>query len=253
MRRALSVLLLFAAGSLAAQQHRATPKQHFTYVVVHGAWGGGWDWRAVDSLLTKDGNKVQRVTLTGLGERHHLASPDIGLYTHIADVVNTILWENLHDVVLVGHSYGGMVITGVADRVPDRIKRLVYVDALLPDSGESVVTMQSVDTGRSNFLAQLTRGAYLVPVWVQDTTVIPRDVPQSLKTFTDTLRLVNPARKNVAATYILTYEPQINPDPFQRYADRAAARGWPVLKMVSDHVVERTHRAELVQLLEGLP
>ncbi|HTI04537.1 MAG TPA: alpha/beta fold hydrolase [Gemmatimonadales bacterium] len=236
-----------------AQQHRAPAKRHFTYLIVHGAWGGGWDWRAVDSLLTRDGNKVQRVTLTGLGERHHLVSPDIGLYTHIEDVVNTILWENLHDVVLVGHSYGGMIITGVADRVPDRIKRLVYVDALLPDSGESVVTMQGADTGRSNFLAQLKRGDYLVPVWVQDTTVIPRDVPQPLRTFTDTLRLVNPARKNVAATYILTYEPQINPDPFQRYADRAAARGWPVLKMISDHVVERTHRAELVKLLEGLP
>ena len=253
-RIALIWLAVSGVGCQAsAQQHRAPAKKHFTYLIVHGAWGGGWDWRAVDSLLTRDGHKVQRVTLTGLGERHHLVSPDIGLDTHIADVVNTILWENLHDVVLVGHSYGGMIITGVADRVPDRIKRLVYVDALLPDSGESVVTMQSADTGRSSFLAQLKRGDYLVPVWVQDTTVIPRDVPQPMKTFTDTLRLVNPARKNVAATYILTYEPQINPDPFQRYADRAAARGWPVLKMISDHVVERTHRAELVKLLEGLP
>ncbi|HWC73632.1 MAG TPA: alpha/beta fold hydrolase [Gemmatimonadales bacterium] len=247
-------LLAVATASASAQQQpaRASAK-HFTYVFVHGAWGGGWDWRAVDSLLTRHGHHVQRVTLTGLGERHHLASPDIGLYTHIEDVVNTILWENLHDVVLVGHSYGGMVISGVADRVPDRIKRLVYVDALLPDSGESVVLMQGGDTGRANFLAQLKRGDYLVPVWVQDTTVIPRDVPQSLRTFTDTLRLVNPARKNVPATYILTYEPQINPDPFQRYADRAAARGWPVLKMVSDHVVERSHRAELVKLLESIP
>ena len=246
---------VIAAPGMAQQQPARTPvpPKHYTYVIVHGAWGGGWDWRAVDSLLTRHGHHVQRVTLTGLGERHHLASPAIGLYTHIDDVVNTILWENLHDVVLVGHSYGGMVITGVADRVPDRIKRLVYVDALLPDSGESVVLMQSADTGRSNFLAQLQRGDYLVPVWVQDTTVIPRDVPQSLRTFTDTLRLVNPARKNVAATYILTYEPQIDPDPFQRYADRAAARGWPVLKMVSDHVVERSHRAELVKLLEGIP
>ena len=253
-RIALIWLAVSGVGCQAsAQQHRAPAKKHFTYLIVHGAWGGGWDWRAVDSLLTRDGHKVQRVTLTGLGERHHLVSPDIGLDTHIEDVVNTILWENLHDVVLVGHSYGGMIITGVADRVPDRIKRLVYVDALLPDSGESVVTMQSADTGRSSFLAQLKRGDYLVPVWVQDTTVIPRDVPQPMKTFTDTLRLVNPARKNVAATYILTYEPQINPDPFQRYADRAAARGWPVLKMISDHVVERTHRAELVKLLEGLP
>ena len=256
MRGRVALMWLAVAGAgfpAAAQQHRAPAKKHFTYVIVHGAWGGGWDWRAVDSLLTRDGHKVQRVTLTGLGERHHLVSPDIGLDTHIEDVVNTILWENLHDVVLVGHSYGGMIITGVADRVPDRIKRLVYVDALLPDSGESVVTMQSADTGRSSFLSQLKRGDYLVPVWVQDTTVIPRDVPQPMKTFTDTLRLVNPARKNVAATYILTYEPQINPDPFQRYADRAAARGWPVLKMISDHVVERTHRAELVKLLEGLP
>jgi len=99
----------------------------------------------------------------------------------------------------------------------------------------------------------VTRDGYLVPVWVQDTTVIPRDVPQSLRTFTDTLRLVNPARLKVPAAYILTYEPQITPDPFQMFADRAAARGWPVYKMVSDHLPERTHRAELVTLLERVP
>ena len=83
--------------------------------------------------------------------------------------------------------------------------------------------------------------------------MIPRDVPMSLKTFTDTLRLVNPARSKVAATYVLTYEPQIVPDPFQMFADRAAARGWPVMKMVSDHLPERTHRRELVALLERVP
>jgi len=227
------------------------PPKHYTYVIVHGAWGGGWDWLAVDSMLTRHGHKVVRVTLTGLGEKHHLASPNIGLDTHIEDVVNTILWDNLHDVVLVGHSYGGMVITGVADRVPDRIKRLVYLDALLPDSGESVMSIR--DTARAKFVASITRDAYTVPTWVQDTTVIPRDVPMSLKTFTDTLRLVNPARLQVPGSYILTYEPQITPDPFQMFADRAAARGWPVLKMVSDHTPERSHRAELVTLLEKAP
>jgi len=244
--RVLAALLtaLVIASPLPAQKRN-------TYVIVHGAWGGGWDWRAVDSLLTRDGHHVQRVTLTGLGERHHLASPNIGLYTHIEDVVNTILWENLHDVVLVGHSYGGMVITGVVDRIPDRIKRVVYVDALLPDSGESVMSIP--DTAREKFVASITRDGYTVPTWVQDTTVIPRDVPMSLKTFTDTLRLVNPARLKVPSTYILTYEPQIQPDPFQMFADRAAARGWPVLKMISDHVVERTHRSELVALLEKIP
>ena len=235
---------------LPAQQRRVAPK-HYTYVIVHGAWGGGWDWLAIDSMLTGRGHKVVRVTLTGLGERHHLASPNIRLDTHIDDVVNKILWDNLHDVVLVGHSYGGMVITGVVDRIPDRIKRVVYLDALLPDSGESLMSIP--DTGRAKFVASVTRGDYLVPVWVQDTTVIPRDVPQSLRTFTDTLRLVNPARRKVPAAYILTYEPQITPDPFQMFADRAAARGWPVYKMVSDHLPERTHRTELVALLERVP
>ncbi|MGE5801015.1 MAG: alpha/beta fold hydrolase [Gemmatimonadota bacterium] len=237
---------LLLAAALLVQSSPAKP----TFVIVHGAWGGGWDWRTVDSLLTKDGYRVVRVTLTGLGERRHLTSANIGLYTHIDDVVNKILWDDMHDVILLGHSYGGMVITGVADRVPDRIKRLIYLDALLPDSGESVLTMQSADTGRANFIASLTRGDYTVPSWVQDTTVIPRDVPMSRKTFTDTLRLVNPARRRLPATYILTFEPQVNPDPFQRYADRAAARGWPVQRMQADHIPERTNPTGLVALLE---
>ena len=223
----------------------AAPKP--TFVIVHGAWGGGWDWRTVDSLLTKDGYKVVRVTLTGLGERRHLASPNVGLYTHIDDVVNKILWDDMKDVILLGHSYGGMVITGVADRVPDRIKRLIYLDAMLPDSGESVKSLQGVDTG---FVTSLTRGAYTVPTWVQDTTAIPRDVPMSLKTFTDTLRLVNPAGRKVPASYILTFEPQVNPDPFQRFADRAAKRGWPVFRMQADHIPERTNPTGLVAQLE---
>ncbi|HET8713683.1 MAG TPA: alpha/beta fold hydrolase [Gemmatimonadales bacterium] len=237
--------LLLVAALLAQGPRPAKP----TFVIVHGAWGGGWDWRTVDSLLTKDGYRVERVTLTGLGERRHLASPDVGLYTHIDDVVNKILWDDLRDVILLGHSYGGMVITGVADRVPDRIKRLVYLDAMVPDSGESVRSLQGVDTG---FVTNITRGDYTVPIWVQDTTVIPRDVPMSLKTFTDTLRLVNPARRNVAATYILTFEPQVNPDPFQRFADRAAARGWPVHRMQADHIPERTNPTGLVALLERI-
>jgi len=249
---ALVVAAAIAGASLSAQQRTTrAPAKHYTYVIVHGAWGGGWDWLAVDSMLTSHGHHVVRVTLTGLGERHHLASPNVGLDTHIDDVVNKILWDNLHDVVLVGHSYGGMVITGVVDRIPDRIKRVVYLDALLPDSGESVMSIP--DTTRAKFVASITQGGYTVPVWVTDTTVIPRDVPMSLRTFTDTLRLVNPRRLQVPSSYILTYEPQVTPDPFQPFADRAAARGWPVFKMVSDHLPERTHRAELVALLERIP
>ncbi len=97
--RLAAVLLALQAPLLSAQQGRA-PAKHYTYVFVHGAWGGGWDWRAVDSMLTRHGHHVVRVTLTGLGERHHLASPNIGLGTHIDDVINRILWDDLHDVVL---------------------------------------------------------------------------------------------------------------------------------------------------------
>ena len=98
--------LLLLAGVLFPGATKAQGNQpaRLTYVIVHGAWGGGWDWRRVDSILTARGQEVYRVTLTGLGERVHLASPSIGLNTHIEDVVNTIRWEELRNVVLVGHS-----------------------------------------------------------------------------------------------------------------------------------------------------
>jgi pimeloyl-ACP methyl ester carboxylesterase len=135
MRLLLAALALaVAAGPLPAQ---GAPR---TYVLVHGGWGGGWAFRALDSLLTAAGHRVYRPTLTGLGERMHLATSEVGLSTHVTDIVNVLLFENLRDVVLVGHSYGGMVITGGADRVPERIRHLVYVDAFVPEDGESVVT-----------------------------------------------------------------------------------------------------------------
>ena len=106
------------------------PAGKFTYVIVM-ALVRRLGLERVDELLTADGNRVYRPTLTGQGESSHLAGPNIDLDTHITDIVNVILWENLHDIVLVGHSYGGMVITGVADRVPDRIKHIIYLDAFL--------------------------------------------------------------------------------------------------------------------------
>ena len=248
-----SIQLALVAIGLAAAPLRAqhAPGPHRTYVIVHGAWGGSWDWRVVDSLLTLHGHRVVRPPLTGQGERVHLASPSIGLTTHVDDVVNAIRWENLHDVVLVGHSYGGMVITGVADRIPERIRRLVYLDAFLPDSGESVLGL--VDAARMPPLRMSIRDGFMVPSWVTDTTAVPRDVPQPLRTFTDTLRLVNPAARRIPATYILTVEPGREPDAFQPFADRAAARGWPVVRMQADHNPQRTAPAALVALLERVP
>jgi pimeloyl-ACP methyl ester carboxylesterase len=107
-----------------------------TFVLVHGAWHGGWCWRFVRALLEKSGHRVYAPSLTGLGERKHLARPDVDLDTHITDVVSLLEMEDLRRIVLVGHSYGGMVITGAADRAHQRIARLVYLDAFFPESGK---------------------------------------------------------------------------------------------------------------------
>ncbi len=109
-----------------------------TYVLVHGAWGGSHGWRKVRPLLQRAGHQVFTPSLTGQGERSHLATPDVTLSTHVQDVANAIWYEDLHDIILVGHSYGGMVVTGVAERLPERIKHLVYLDAFLPADGQSL-------------------------------------------------------------------------------------------------------------------
>jgi pimeloyl-ACP methyl ester carboxylesterase len=108
-----------------------------TYVLVHGAWHGGWCWQRVAAPLREAGHLVLAPSLTGLGERAHLLRPEVNLTTHITDVVNLITYEDLSDVVLVGHSYGGLVISGVAGRMPERLAHLVYVDAFVPRSGQS--------------------------------------------------------------------------------------------------------------------
>ena len=113
-----------------------------TYVLVPGAWLGGWSWQPVAAQLRAHGHDVYPVTLTGLGERSHLASPEVDLDTYIADVVNLVDFEDLHDVVLVGHSYAGLVVTAVADRIPERIAVLAYLESGPVPDGASYLDMQ---------------------------------------------------------------------------------------------------------------
>ncbi len=113
-----------------ARRAKAGTRRKSTYVLVHGAWHGGWCWKRVVPALRAAGHEVYTPTLTGLGERAHLANPAIDLSMHIADIVNLLEAEELDKVVLVGHSYGGMVVTGVADRAASRLRRVVYLDAL---------------------------------------------------------------------------------------------------------------------------
>jgi pimeloyl-ACP methyl ester carboxylesterase len=122
-----------------------------TFVLVHGAWHGGWCWRRVADLLEADGHKVYTPTLTGLGERSHLLSETITLDTHITDVANVFEWEGLKDVVLVGHSYGGFVISGVAERVQPSISSIVFLDAFVPQNGENVLDLASTGSPVTQF------------------------------------------------------------------------------------------------------
>ena len=251
IRRQLSTIVLIVLASqlitIQAMAQSAKP----TIVIVHGAWGGAWAFRKVDAMLREKGYNVYRPQLTGLGERVHLSRADIGLSTHIEDVVNTILFEDLHDIILVGHSYGGMVITGVADRVPDRIKRLVYIDALVPADGESVMTIFG---NRNDFLKSMTKGDYIVPAWVKPDQAPPKDVPQPLKTFTEPIVLKNQATRKLPATYILTVEKgkEAKDDDFYSQSQRAKERGWPVLQLTSDHNPQWSATEALVEILDRI-
>jgi len=126
-----------------------------TFVLVHGAWCGGWWMSRLASALRHRGADVFAPTLTGLGERAHLASPEVGLSTHIQDVLGVLEYEDLRDVVLVGHSYGGAVVTGVADRARDRIQRLIYMDAFVLKDGQSLEDVCPL--GMAGFFVELAR------------------------------------------------------------------------------------------------
>jgi pimeloyl-ACP methyl ester carboxylesterase len=227
------------------------PAQADTYVLVHGAWGGGWAWKAVDQLLTQRGHTVYRPTLTGLGEKRHLIAPNVNLSTHIDDVANLILFENLRDVVLVGHSYGGGVVTGVLDRLPDRIKRIVYLDAHLPQSGESLY--DAMLPARRETLMKQQKDDLLIPDWVKPGTPPPHDVPHPAATLRQKLTLTNPLRLNVPGLYILTADDATKPeaDPFFYAYNRAKTLRYTVVVMPADHNPQRTQPTELVKRLIG--
>ena len=138
------------------------------FVLVHGAWIGGWYWRPIAQKLRAAGHEAYAPTLTGLGERIHLMNPSINLDTHVTDVANIIKEEGLSDVVLVGHSYGGMVVTGVADALPSKIKSLVYLDAFVPKNGDALVNFVPPGSpppySRANIRWRPCRPAFLAPV-----------------------------------------------------------------------------------------
>jgi pimeloyl-ACP methyl ester carboxylesterase len=245
-----AALLLSAASvplpARAAEQAPAKP----VIVFVHGAFGGGWQFKKVQRLLEARGYEVWRPTLTGLGERSHLAAASVGLETHIEDVVNFLRFEKLTDIVLVGHSYGGMVVTGVVDRVPERIRHVVYLDAFVPSDGDSVSSLVGSTVG----FEKLEKNGLIVPPWGKPDAPYPHDVPHPAKTFRDVLSLKNPAAKKVPATYILTVQKgqRAEQDDFFRQSLHARERGWPVLQLEADHNPQQSTPEALADLIAAV-
>ena len=248
----IAAIVMFVLPFSQSRAQPASREQKPVFVIVHGAWGGSWAFRKTDSLMTLSGAIVYRPSLTGLGERVHLASSQITLETHIQDVVNTILFEDLHNIILVGHSYGGMVITGVADIIPERIRKLVYLDAMVPRDGESV--MELMDP-KGEGLSKMIKGDFLVPPWVKSGQKPPGDVPHPLKTFTDPIELSNERRQSLPATYILTVDPgrKAEDDNFAFAATRARENGWQMIEMSADHNPQWSAVDDLVKVLLSIP
>lgn len=237
-----------------------------TFVLVHPAWHGSWCWNKVTPLLRARGHQVFTPTLTGLGERSHLAHPLVGLETHIQDVVNVFEYEDLRGVVLVGHSNAGTLITGVAERVPERLARLVYLDAFVPEDGQATIDLlpfprqgwdERVRTEGHGWLLpslrpipwnEMVRDIWRVTDEADRRWMVARLGPTPFKTFTDPVRLRNPAAAKLPRTYIRCLQ---SPSPvFDRYAQIArSAPGWRYRELPAAHLPFVTMPREFTTLL----
>jgi pimeloyl-ACP methyl ester carboxylesterase len=228
-----------------------------TFVLVHGAWGGGWVWRRVTDRLTAKGYKVFTPTMTGLGERSHLLDAKINLATHITDIVNVIKWEGLTDIVLVGHSYGGFVITGVAEQMQPTISSIVFLDAFMPENGQAVVDTQPTLAAPIAAAAQngdLGIKPFTFRVNENDRAWLDAlHTPQPLATLTQKA-IVTGARDRISTkTYIRAKgfpNSQVSNSPFDKYeAQVANTAGWHVHELPCGHFVMLDMPDELTALL----
>jgi pimeloyl-ACP methyl ester carboxylesterase len=228
-----------------------------TFVLVHGAWHGGWCWRKVVARLRAGGQAVYAPTLTGLGERAHLAGPTVGLDTHVQDVLGLLACEDLRAVVLVGHSYGGLIVEGVAEQAPERLAHLVYLDALVADDGQSALDLLAPPA--RDAIEPLVRGGESFPLPDVEATLdrygvvdpaergwmAERLVPQPGKTLTDRLRLTGRGR-GLPRTFILCTR-RSTPS---RDAERARSEpGWRLREIDSGHDAMITAPGKLSELL----
>jgi pimeloyl-ACP methyl ester carboxylesterase len=223
-----------------------------TYVLVHGAFAGGWQWQKIAARLRAAGHDVYTPTLTGLGERVHLANPEVGLDTHTEDILNVLEYEDLHDVILVGYSYSGMVVTGVAESAAERLSQLVYLDAYVPGDGESMAAMMGPETAA--FFAQVVQTygeGWCLPFDPPDT---PRMTALPFKPVGQPVSVANPHAARLPRTFIYcTQEKEAMGGlgvPITQAAARAKAdAGWCYHELNTGHVATETAPQELGDIL----
>ena len=229
-----------------------------TILVCHGAWSGGWSWKKMFPLAQAAGYRMVVPTYTGLGEREHLVNPAIDLETHIQDILGTIRFENLNDIILLGHSYGGMIATGVADRIPGRIKQLIYLDAFVPRDGQSLFDLN--EGGRAHLEASAKNGDgwRIEPLTPPPDTaaedldwITPRRVKMPIKCFQMKLKLQH-GEPAMARSYI--YAGRITPadtfGPFARHAKSDPA--WNYHEIDASHSPNVTAPEALMALLQKI-
>jgi len=233
-----------------------------TFVLVHGAWFGSWCWQKIIPFLKAAGHEVYAPTLTGLAERASELSPEIGLDTHIQDIVGLLLEKDLHGVILVGHSYGGIVITGVVDQVPERIAHLVYLDTFVPRNGESMADISPLVIRLLRQQAQThgdgwkinPRGTYGVTREPDRSCVLRSVTAQPLKTFEQPLHLNNPA---IVSTKPRTHITCTGSGFFYSFMQQLVGRralppteaGWRLRQLPTGHCAMITMPRELADLL----
>lgn len=214
------------------------------FVLVHGSWHGGWCWREVAEILRAAGHAVFTPTQTGVGERAHLLSDAITLDTFVEDVANVIRFEDLHEVVLVGHSFGGNSISGVADRMPERLHHLVYLDSMILENGQSSfdILPPEVVAARTKAAKDFDGGLSTPPPRIESfgildpalgTRVAARLTPHPMSVNRAPLHLKNPIGNGVPKTYLVCTDPIYT--PLARSRDYVRAQGWPIEELATGH------------------
>ena len=229
------------------------------FVVAHGAWSAGWAWKKMHPRMTARGHLLVTPTYTGLGERSHLANEGIDLDTHIADMLAVLHYDDLRDVILVGHSYGGMVATGVADRAKDRIAKLVYIDAFAPRDGESAFDIMPASTRNQRQGAaasgpdawRIPPGAVPPDTPAEDVAwCTPKRTPHPLKCFAQKLRLS--AEPAMPRHYIYASRKAAD-DRFRPFLERARNEKWAgAYEIDASHNPHITAPDALTELLDTI-